>query len=250
MVVVYCPEDLEASVRAMLGRSVLVETDWLDVQQSLRLAVGLIVIQRFLSNSMIQRLQVVRRDTPLTRLAVVCHAGARNMDSLATAGIHYNRFLAIEQIETHFLPGVVQQFTTTDLRTMLKEALQSCCQSEQSRLVVQLVFEAGTFPQRVTGLAAAVGCTEDLLRRRLKHELGLLPIRLLQWNVLIRALELVAQAVRPSEFSELLRIDETTLKRDAHDLLGLTFGKAAAEGARAAGTKLLQVVAQHAKRIR
>jgi hypothetical protein len=168
------------------------------------------------------------------------------VDSLAAAGICCNRFLGFEQIATE-LPAVVQQFATSDLRTVLMEVLQSYCQSRASWLAVQLIFDDNTIPTSVGALARAVGCTRNRLRDCLKQDLGHTASSLLRWNTLIRALELAARGARESEISVLLETAETTLNRDAHALVGLTFGNAVAKGVRAASMSLVELVGKHAR---
>jgi hypothetical protein len=169
------------------------------------------------------------------------------MDALAVGGIRPDRFLSIEQIETE-LPAAVRLFATSAIRIVLEETLESYCRREESRLAVQLIFKGESFPESVNVLAAAVGCTPKRLRGYLKQDLGLLPGTLLRWSILVRALELSGHALRRSEIVATLGIDDTTLDRDARNLLGLTFGQVRAEGARPVCIRLLELVTKHTQR--
>jgi hypothetical protein len=214
-----------------------------QVEELLPAAAGLVVVQEFLSDaSLLERWRLLRTDFPLTRLAVVCHAGPRNMDALA--GVDYKRFLGIHQIETD-LARVVRQFAAASVPGRSGEVLNGYCAFAESRKAVSLIFEGDTFPRTAAELAAAAGCRLKHLRTCMKEDLGQTPHDLLRWNILIRATALWTHGMREPELSFGLGVANTTLARDAHALVGLTFGEAAQLGAQVIATRLIGAVRQH-----
>jgi AraC-like DNA-binding protein len=245
LVAVFCPEDLAAQVRANLRQAADIRTAWPQVEEVLPQASAVIVIQAYLSDaSLLNRLRKLRADHPLTPLAVVCHAGARNFDVLVQADVRPQRFLDIGQLDLE-LSRLVQQFESMTLRGRLVEAILEYCSSDEARKALHLIFEDDNFPRSDAALAANTGCGVKRIRTLLKTDLGQTPHRLRRWSLLIRAAELWNNGIREPELSEKLGVASTTLAADSRALVETTFGKAAQKGANAIAARLVEEVRQH-----
>jgi hypothetical protein len=193
-------------------------------------------------DGLLTRLRDTHAQLPSLQLAVVAHTGARNIDLLAKAGVAIDRFLDIEQIETH-LRQVIDGFQHSSVHARVFASLAAACSSKGTKHILAQLLNAKQSSHTVQEIAGMSGCTTKQMRQRLQRDLGIMPKTLLRWSTTIRAIELSERGQDPIEVAAILGVDCTTIERSVRPLLNMSFREASRRGSREAANQLAAQVA-------
>ena len=225
MIAVYCPEERhEARLHtALAGVNVKRAENWALFTTAVGgCACGVVIVDWLAGNLAVERLEALRVQYPHKPVVLVTRKDADNVR--LSHRVRIDELVWTEELEES-LPDALERMLKTHSFKEIVGALEVAdALPRRLREALAHLFRSPNVIVTIAALGAAVGCDRRTLWRLWSGSMGSSELRLqdiIDWNLLLRAIFLRAQASSWVGIAEQLGVHEHTLSRMSKRLTGL-----------------------------